>query len=214
MYSERPGAQTEQFWDRLPYVGLVARLVTGEADSDDACAILGEPAGWFVLGSHYYERYPNYGIDVVSVGEDSRVVAIRRIPPRIPATVPAAVRRDLRELQGSWALAGGGEDQGTGLVFEGNLLTISSAGIAPSVCYRIDPSHSPKTMHFYLPDPDDDRAWRRQRDEGLPRKAFYRVDGDRLQLWFDAKKTKHEPADMERATYKRIPLPGTSAKRR
>jgi hypothetical protein len=194
----------------------VARLVTGEADSDDACAILGEPAGWFVLGSHYYSRYPNYGIDVVSVisvGEVSRLVAIRRIPPRIPATLPPAVRRDLRDLQGSWALTGVCEHLGAGLLFEGNLLTISSGGIAPSVCYRIDASHSPKTMHFYWPDPDDDRAWRRQRDEGLPRKAFYRVDGDRLQLWFDAKKTKHEPADQERATYKRIPLPGTRAKR-
>ena len=159
----------------------------------DAWAILGDPAAEFVLGTHFYTRYPNYGIDVVWIDEDSRVVAICRIPPRIPATLPEAVRRDVRDLQGAWAPSGDGEQQGASMVFDGNVLTICGGGMAPSVCFRIDPGHSPKTMHFYLPDPDDDRAWHRQRD--LPTKAIYRVDGDRLQLWFDGKNTKHEPAD-------------------
>jgi uncharacterized protein (TIGR03067 family) len=176
----RPG----NAWDYLgPQVAFVVRLLKGEIEAEDILWILGDPDSNFALGSVQYARYSKYGLEVILSLEQGKVVKICPIPPKIPNTLAAKVQEDMKDLQGVWELTAT-ESQGkkqiaphecpTYLAFDGNRLTFYGGGIAPAVCYSLDPSTQPKRIRFFLPDPDDDKAlW-------LPRQAIYAIDGDQF----------------------------------
>jgi hypothetical protein len=127
--------------------------------------LLGQPSATFLLGSKQYYVYANYGIRIGKTDEDmnGKLLCIECIPAKVTDTAADAVRRDMKRLQGAWTSAA--EDERwpldrTAYVFDDDRLTLVGGGIAVGMCYRLDAVQ--KTIHFYLPDPEDDEQWREQ----------------------------------------------------
>jgi uncharacterized protein (TIGR03067 family) len=154
---------------------------------------LGNPEASFDLGSVEHWQYRRYGIEFLFNDRDAKA-QLRFIPPAIDPALPNAIKHELKALQGVWELTAvegrpglvGHAPVRSYLQFEGTHLVFAGAGVAPRVCYKVDPTTSPRAIDLFLPDPADDALWSRDA-EGLPRYGIYVLSGDRLRLRFGRK---------------------------
>jgi len=148
--------------------------------------LLGQPSSSYILGSREYAVYADYGIQVGTTTDDKldrRLVSVGLIPPTIPMSLPEQTRRDMECLQGVWVVED--EDKAwrehgvkTVYAFDGTRLTIVGGGVAFGYCYEINSTR--KKIHFYLPDPEDEKEW--QEHGMFPADLTYSVEGEKLQL--------------------------------
>jgi uncharacterized protein (TIGR03067 family) len=186
-------SETTSSWFDCDIAGaaILASFARSLCDGEDMDFLVGDlfgfPTSSFGMGRFEYARYSKYGIDLI-FDHHGNLVRIRRIPPKIRSSLPENVKTDMKGLQGLWEpelrnknegeeeLAG---EDGPRFEFDGDNFTLYGGGVAPRLCYTIDPSKNPKTIHFYLPDPRDDAQMRKN---GWPTEGIYILEGDSLTL--------------------------------